>query len=316
MSPDGEGVETVAVNGDALGYYCDSCGNFSLSGSLVAQLTAGGTLKLSHPERAALSRRLRLQNDIESEAQTLLTTYDVESLKNSNPTIPDPMTQITRLVREIGRHYLETGGGFRIDGITRARVGTSDAQQLIQLAKLAIETGMLLSGNYGSTQHPNGYFLTFAGWEHFHAMKRGKVSGTLGFMAMKFGDEVLEKFYSEVIKPAASDMGYELVDVRAVARAGIIDNIMRQQISDSDSDSDSDFVVVDLTHDNSGAYWEAGYAEGLGKPVIYICNDEKFAQKQTHFDTNHLTTVMWNVDRSQDFVKDFSATLGRSLNLY
>ena len=27
------------------------------------------------------------------------------------------------------------------------------------------------------------------------------------------------------------------------------------------------FVIADLTHENRGAYWEAGYAEGLSKTV-------------------------------------------------
>ena len=53
-------------------------------------------------------------------------------------------------------------------------------------------------------------------------------------------------------------------------------------------------MLVDLTHDNSGAYWEAGYAEGLGKPVIYICEQTKFDSAKTHFDTNHSTTIMWS----------------------
>jgi nucleoside 2-deoxyribosyltransferase len=33
----------------------------------------------------------------------------------------------------------------------------------------------------------------------------------------------------------------------------------------------SRFVVADLTRGNRGAYWEAGFAEGLGRPVIYTC---------------------------------------------
>jgi len=35
---------------------------------------------------------------------------------------------------------------------------------------------------------------------------------------------------------------------------------------------------------NPGAYWEAGYAEGLGKPVIYTCEEAKFVEA-SHFDT-------------------------------
>ena len=36
------------------------------------------------------------------------------------------------------------------------------------------------------------------------------------------------------------------------------------------------FLIADLTHENRGAFWEAGYAEGLGKPVIYTCEESVF----------------------------------------
>ena len=97
--------------------------------------------------------------------------------------------------------------------------------------------------------------------------------------------------------------------MRDVARAGVIDNIMRTQIRDSA------FVIADLTHDNPGAYWEAGYAEGLGKPVIYICEKSKFDNESTHFDTNHCTTVPWSKDDPEGFRKELIATLRRSLDL-
>ena len=90
-------------------------------------------------------------------------------------------------------------------------------------------------------------------------------------------------------------------------RAGVIDNIMRIQIRDAK------FVIADLTHDNNGAYWEAGYAEGLGKPVIYICEKKKFDEKKTHFDTNHCTTVPWSRNDDEGFRQKLVATLRRSL---
>jgi len=128
---------------------------------------------------------------------------------------------------------------------------------------------------------------------------------------MKFGDPILDSLVEDIIKPAVrSGIGYEVVSMRDVSRAGVIDNLMRAQIRDSA------FVIVDLTHDNSGAYWEAGYAEGLGKPVIYICERQKFEEAQTHFDTNHCTTVMWSENGAEDFSKELVATLRRSLNLF
>jgi len=36
-----------------------------------------------------------------------------------------------------------------------------------------------------------------------------------------------------------------------------------------------------------------GFAEGLNKPVIYMCNRNVFDERRTHFDTNHRQTVTW-----------------------
>ena len=77
---------------------------------------------------------------------------------------------------------------------------------------------------------------------------------------------------------------------------------------------DCKFMICDLTHDNNGAYWEAGYAEGLGKPVIYICEKQKFEDSKTHFDTNHCTTVPWCKTDPEGFARELSATLRRSLD--
>jgi nucleoside 2-deoxyribosyltransferase len=107
-----------------------------------------------------------------------------------------------------------------------------------------------------------------------------------------------------------AEIGFDLIDMRDVPQAGIIDNLMRQQIRDAA------FVLADLTHDNYGAYWEAGYAEGLGKPVIYLCEKEKFNTYKTHFDTNHSTTLLWNVGSEADFAALAVATIRRSLNLF
>ena len=132
---------------------------------------------------------------------------------------------------------------------------------------------------------------------------------------MKFHDPELDPFVRDVVKPVVKDgIGYDLVDMRDVSRAGVIDNIMRVQIRDSA------FVIADLTHDNHGAYWEAGYAEGLGKPVVYICEKTKFEgseEDKPHFDTNHCTTVLWSKDdpEGKGFGKELVATLRRSLNL-
>jgi nucleoside 2-deoxyribosyltransferase len=53
----------------------------------------------------------------------------------------------------------------------------------------------------------------------------------------------------------------------------------------------SRFVIADVTHHRNGVYFEAGFADGLGVPVIWAC-DEKDADN-THFDAKHLNQIRW-----------------------
>jgi hypothetical protein len=61
----------------------------------------------------------------------------------------------------------------------------------------------------------------------------------------------------------------------------------------------SKFLICDLTDENRGAYWEAGFAEGGLKPVFYTCKRKKFEGAKTHFDTEHMFTVLWDGDHPQ-----------------
>ncbi|MCI3132306.1 nucleoside 2-deoxyribosyltransferase [Phenylobacterium aquaticum] len=197
-------------------------------------------------------------------------------------------------------------------------IGCASHQALTRLIVAAQDKGLVSPAGTDSRTRAHGgivtstsYDLTLDGWDRYEAEQKGLTRGSYGFMAMKFGDPSLDELSRSVIKPRVrTDLGYDLVDLRDVARAGIIDNIMRAQIRDAA------FVIVDLTHDNSGAYWEAGYAEGLGKPVIYICERNKFDLAKTHFDTNHCTTVIWDLEDDLAFADGLIATIRRSLNLF
>ena len=54
----------------------------------------------------------------------------------------------------------------------------------------------------------------------------------------------------------------------------------------------SKFIVVDLTHQNNGAYFEEGYAMGLGKPVIQLCKKDV----KLHFDIAQKNTIFWTTE--------------------
>jgi hypothetical protein len=60
---------------------------------------------------------------------------------------------------------------------------------------------------------------------------------------------------------------------------------------------------------------EAGFAEGLGKPVIYICaeNDNSGTKKSTHFDTDHRHTVRWDLAKVAETSKKLKAVIRNTL---
>lgn len=126
-------------------------------------------------------------------------------------------------------------------------------------------------------------------------------------MAMKFGDPVLDRMLDTVFRPSALRAGFKLTKLNDAPKAGLIDNRLRVEIQSSD------FVIADLSHDNLGAYWEAGYAEGLDKPVIYTCERSKFQQTRTHFDTNHHLTVLWDAESPEHCGAELTATIRATL---
>jgi hypothetical protein len=299
------------------GVDCPACGPFAIQEEAWEDFLdpkSGRGSKMTAVQRARLSHNLRMAHAA-GERRPKMDSDFVERFIDDGCPGPTPAEQAGHLIKFVGDHVLSTGTSLDdLPDYCYALIGSPNptfaGELAIELARRGILSG-IPHETIGATPSMLDVGLTLDGWTKYEAEKRGQFSGSAGFMAMRFGDAVLDEFVERVVKPAIRDgIGYSLVHMRDVSRAGVIDNLMRAQIRDSA------FVIVDLTHDNSGAYWEAGYAEGLGKPVIYICEREKFEAAQTHFDTNHCTTVMWSKDRPDEFSRELIATLRRSLNLF
>jgi hypothetical protein len=148
-----------------------------------------------------------------------------------------------------------------------------------------VERRLLMGG-------PGQIALGFAGLERIEELRSASPSGFNAFIAMQYGDPELDQLVEGFFKPAVRSTGFELYRLDDRPKACLIDARLRNEIRQSR------FLVVDETHANHGAYWEAGYAEGLGKPVIYTCErsvfDGRGSAQRPHFDTNHHTTVIWD----------------------
>lgn len=292
-------------------FKCDICGTYKMRDKLHDHLRDlqydSSHWDLSPLQRAALSHSIR-KRSVEGSDPLEITSEVLDSFR-SNGRLPSPAVQATNIIRFIGDKVYCSGGAVNQPPVGfHAIIGSRNHGEAIRLTEELVERKTLKTDSSSLTN----INLSLDGWEQYEAEKRGRFAGNYGFIAMQFNKSELESFVRDVVKPTVKEAtGYDLVDMRDVPKAGIIDNIMRVRIRDAK------FVIADLTHGNNGAYWEAGYAEGLGKPVIYICEKEKFESKDgTHFDTNHCTTVVWSKsrDKDEDFRQKLTATLRRSLD--
>jgi hypothetical protein len=145
------------------------------------------------------------------------------------------------------------------------------------------------------------------GWGRFEELKRVQTSSRTAFMAMRFGQQQLDDIVEQVFKPAVLRTGFELKKLTDEQPAGLIDDQIRAAILSAR------FVIADLTHGSHGAYWEAGFAEGLNLPVIYTCEKSAWEQTKTHFDTNHLLTIIWDPTNPHTAGEALTATIRATL---
>lgn len=137
--------------------------------------------------------------------------------------------------------------------------------------------------NYNMTWG-NGIYLTPEGYERIDVIQRNTSSGRNALVAMEFSDRTKE--LREAIRKGITEAGYVAIFIDEVEHNDFITPELLKYIRDSR------FVVADLTHLNNGAYFEEGYAMGLGKPVIQLCQKDQ----KLHFDIAQKNTILWNTE--------------------
>jgi hypothetical protein len=146
---------------------------------------------------------------------------------------------------------------------------------------------------YGIRPHCS-YYLSAKGWEAVEQnITIRDPSRKAPFVAMWFGGKNqddqnrMTSLLTDAIIPAVEEAGY-LKPIRIDQKPHnewIMDQIMA-------AIKEAPFVVADLTNHNQGVYWEAGFARGLGIPVIHCCLDQQ--GEHTHFDLQQISQVRYS----------------------
>ncbi len=307
LSPGGAAATEMAASFDGRYIDCSFCGYFGIS--RTANVTYfRDDLQTSPNVRATLSWMIK--NHVSRD--TFMVTMDVvHKIENGEIRRPNRSVQIRNFVRWMGDEIERSGETLgRMPHNLSAIIGAISPSIAKGIVQECIDLGIVRRQvRTGGSLAQADYDLGAQGWEIFESTYNISASGNYGFIALKFNEPELDSFIERVVKPATLSIGYGISDMRDFSQAGLIDNLMRNRIRESA------FVIAELSHDNLGAYWEAGFAEGIGKPVIYMCNKEKFLDFQTHFDVNHYTTLLWSNNGDEAFMLQYVATVKRSLGL-
>ncbi|MCX5643068.1 MAG: hypothetical protein NTZ17_00025 [Phycisphaerae bacterium] len=225
------------------------------------------------------------------------------------PSLPE---QAANFVRWIGDNIKVAGEHVDVNQLTiQAIVGSATFEEFELVFRYVRDKGLI--------EHKSGagniwvkVTLSFTGWERYEELKRSTSDSRKAFMAMQYNNKQLADIFESVFRDAVAKTGFELLRlVDTPQPAGLIDDDLRVKIRASR------FLVADLTDGNAGAYWEAGYAEGLMKPVIYTCRREVFKDSKScpHFDTNHHLTILWDSDpdKREEVGEKLKATIRATL---
>lgn len=273
---------------------CAVCGDFRISWKDEQLVPA----EFGQDEEAALVLSHRIRGlERPGAAPPFLTLDMLRRMREEG--LPDPDQQADNLVLWLGKksrpgHEL----GLSVEEIPI--IGCRDAEGLEWLIEHLLVQGLLAGraddpvNNYGTFE----LMLTMDGWRRYGELTRQIVDSRLAFMAMDFrGDDDLRRLYSECLRPAVRETGFELRRIDEDPLAGSIDARMRVEIRKSR------FVVCDLTYANSGAYWEAGFGEGLGLPVFFTCRRDWMSK--VHFDARQQYIVDWDPGQLPDAARRF-----------
>jgi len=292
---------------------CPHCGAFVVDqmeyGHLLGYLNAdkvpvvAQTPLQSKRQRAVMAHALR-RMAASGKIPVLIDGMTLRILQEDRlPTLTEQRDNLLRwlgTVVEIGPSH-----SFGYDGLG-ARVGSA-SPGAFQLLLESMEANGFIRGKFGAGS--GGEFrLGYRGLERLEQLERATPSGYNAFMAMKFGDAALNRIVDDYFKQAVRDTGFELFRLEDKPEAGLIDARLRNEIRNCR------FLIADLSHANLGAYWEAGYAEGVGKPVIYTCEKTVFDGKvadiaRPHFDTNHHLTIVWDANDPIKATRDLKETI-------
>ena len=301
-------IETCPIwgtNFEATGHFFDSTRKFRVDDSpragggyfIAGVLVTSGINSLSGQEKARLTTWLVDQRAL-GNTQPEITEAVIEHIKAKHPLSVNERAD--RLLRFIARQTETVGSDFDIRKDNTAAYAWSESTHRVEIAYfihylikkdwLDTTPSVAITG-IERYRLPVVVRVTVEGFSHI-ADRLTNVDSSQAFVAMWF-DESVNAAFDNGIEPAIREAGYNALRIDRKPDVDKIDDEVIAEIRRSR------FLVADFTHGEKGArggvYFEAGFAYGLEKPVIYTCHADMV--DKLHFDTRQYAHIVWNTPK-------------------
>ena len=280
---------------DLRNYSCDYCGEYILP--LMGLVRISDSTNSSDKFKIACvlnERRLKgfgcIVLSISTDKEAKVCGYSVVSVKDVLDQFPTKASDfLNRTLLNLSRL---TERPFEVIKLNMANEGnrlqlfTSDQQGCYAfLCELADQKYIRFNEVAGGPQW-DVFFLTTKFWEIVENLKKTEVDNKRAFVAMWF-NESMKDYYKEGIKKAIEDADYvpvriDLKDFNDKICDEIIAEIRRTK-----------FLVADFSGLRSGVFFEAGFAKGLGREVIFTVRKADIEKLKLHFDTRQYNHIVY-----------------------
>lgn len=166
-------------------------------------------------------------------------------------------------------------------------------QELFIFSFMTIGERLIQIDDTKSNSHSKGKTISILheGLARIDELQKHQINSRQAFIAMSFAKD--EEPVQKAIENALLATGYEPQIMNKHEHNKQIVPEMLHEIRQSK------FVIAEFTSCNNGAYYEAGYAAGLGKEVIHVSTKTSF-MKKAHFDIKQKNTVIWENGNYKD----------------
>lgn len=251
---------------------CKNCGQYMIPYDILPIITS--SLK---DQRYILSGLIR-ENTDEHRPTFVIQASILDNLTSYISLPTDLFEQMDRILMYIYKKTNFGGEYVIIENTEYAIAYDKNINEFNFLLSKLIELGHI------EKSETDKYRLSIEGWKRVSEIKKIVSKSNQCFVAMWFDDSMGD--FEQGVRLALKQTGYEPMIIKDLEHNEKICDKIISEIRKSS------FMIAEFTEHRGNVYFEAGFAKGLGIPVIFTCRDADF--KNLQFNTRQYKHIKWS----------------------